>query len=47
MTVPPILVWCAFGILAALATAPVWRLAVFGFDPALDDLLAFICSSNT
>jgi hypothetical protein len=27
-----------------LATAPVWRLAVFGFSPALDDLLRLVCS---
>lgn len=46
MTAPPALVWSAFGLLAALATAPVWRLAVFGFNPTLDDLLAFTCSSS-
>jgi hypothetical protein len=28
-----------FGIATVLATAPVWRLWVFGFDPTLDQLL--------
>jgi hypothetical protein len=46
MTAPSTLVWSGFGVLVALATAPVWRLAVFGFNPALDEFLAFICSSN-
>ena len=46
MTVPPMFVWFVFIILVLMATAPVWRLAVFGFHPALDDFLAFICSSS-
>ena len=33
-------------LLVLMATAPLWRLAVFGFNPALDDFLAFICSSS-
>ena len=46
MTVPPMFVWSVFVLLVLMATAPVWRLAVFGFNPALDDFLAFICSSS-
>jgi hypothetical protein len=33
------LIWVMFGIATVLATAPVWRLWVFGFDPTLDQLL--------
>src|SRR6476469_4355528 len=36
MTVPPIFVWSVFVLLVLMATAPLWRLAVFGFNPALD-----------
>jgi hypothetical protein len=36
--------WIVLGVALAAATAPVWRLAVFGFDPALDDLLGLVCS---
>jgi hypothetical protein len=46
MTVSPMLVWSVFVLLVLMATAPVWRLAVFGFNPALDDILAFICFSS-
>jgi len=46
MTVPPMFGWPIFVLLVLMATAPVWRLAVFGFNPALDDFLAFICSSS-
>ena len=45
MTVPAWLVWFGFAMLLILATAPVWRLVVFGLSPTLDDLLAVICSS--
>lgn len=45
MTVPAWLVWFGFALLLILATAPVWRLVVFGLSPTLDDLLAVICSS--
>jgi hypothetical protein len=37
---PSTLVWSGFGVLVVLATAPIWRLAVFGFSPALDEFLA-------
>ena len=40
MTAPPIFVWSVFVLLVLMATAPLWRLAVFGFNPALDDFLA-------
>ena len=33
MTVPPMFVWSVFVLLVLMATAPVWRLAVFGFNP--------------
>ena len=33
MTVPPIFVWSVFVLLVLMATAPLWRLAVFGFNP--------------
>ena len=46
MTVRPTFVWSVFVVLVVLATAPVWRLAAFGFNPTLDDFLAFICSSS-
>ena len=31
MTAPPIFVWSVFVLLVLMATAPLWRLAVFGF----------------
>jgi hypothetical protein len=37
------LIWSAFAVALVLATAPVWRLWVFGFNPTLDELLAIIC----
>jgi hypothetical protein len=46
MTVPASLVWFTFAVLAVIATAPVWRFAIFGFNPALDDLLALVCSAS-
>jgi hypothetical protein len=46
MTFPAPLAWLTFALLAVLATAPVWRLAVFGFNLALDDLLAIVCSAG-
>jgi hypothetical protein len=33
------IVWSAFAGAFVLATAPVWRLWVFGFNPTLDQLL--------
>jgi hypothetical protein len=32
-------IWLLFCAAVGLATAPVWRLSVFGFNPALDELL--------
>jgi hypothetical protein len=46
MIFPPSLVWAFFAVLVVLATAPIWRLAVFGLSPALDDFLAFVCSAS-
>ena len=33
------MVWTAFALGVLLATAPVWRHAVFGFNPNFDQLL--------
>ena len=46
MSVPAPLAWFTFALLVVIATAPVWRFAVFGFNSALDDLLAFMCSAS-
>jgi hypothetical protein len=35
--------WIFFGMAVVLATEPVWRLAAFGFNPTLDDLLQIVC----
>ncbi|MFZ5739590.1 MAG: hypothetical protein ACOY6K_22210 [Pseudomonadota bacterium] len=35
------LIYAGFAVLAVLATAPAWRLAVFGFS--IDDLLQLRC----
>jgi hypothetical protein len=40
------LIWMAFGVALVLATAPVWRLWVFGFNPTLDQLLRIICTGR-
>ena len=40
------LIWTAFGAALVLATAPVWRLWVFGFNPTLDQLLQIICTGR-
>jgi hypothetical protein len=40
------LAWAAFAVAVVLATAPVWRLAVSGFDPSLDDALLFLCGGK-
>ena len=39
-------VWAAFGAALVLATAPAWRLWVFGFNPTLDQLLQIICTGR-
>ncbi len=44
-TVRSSLIWASFVAAAALATAPVWRLWVFGFNPTLDELLRILCQS--
>jgi hypothetical protein len=46
MTFPAPIAWLTFALLVVLATAPVWRLAVFGFNFALDDLLAIVGSAG-
>ena len=33
------IIWLAFAGALVLATAPVWRLWVFGFNPTIDQLL--------
>jgi hypothetical protein len=35
--------WILFGTGLLLATEPVWRLALLGYDPSLDDLLQIRC----
>ena len=39
-------IWFAFAAGVILATAPVWRLWVFGFNPTLDEMLRIVCKSN-
>ena len=46
VTVRAGLVWAAFAAALVLATAPVWRLWVFGFNPTLDQLLQIICTGR-
>jgi hypothetical protein len=40
------IVWLGFGAAVGLATAPVWRLWVFGFNPTLDEMLRIICTGS-
>lgn len=41
------LIWAAFALAALLATAPVWRLWVFGFNPTIDEILQLsICGGR-
>ncbi len=41
------LVWAFFASAVVLATAPVWRHAVFGFNPTFDELLQLsICGGR-
>jgi hypothetical protein len=35
--------WIVLGLGLALATAPVWRLLLLGFNPTLDELLQIRC----
>ena len=39
--------WIGLAVGLGAATAPVWRLAVLGFDPNLDDLLRILCATGT
>jgi hypothetical protein len=41
--VPPALMYLLFALGLVLATAPLWRLALFGFNPTLDELLRLRC----
>ena len=45
MTAPPIFVWSVFVLTGFNGDGPALA-AGFGFNPALDDFLAFICSSS-
>jgi hypothetical protein len=38
-----LLPWIVLGLALILATEPVWRLALLGFNPTLDDLLEIRC----
>jgi hypothetical protein len=40
-------IWLLFGLASLLATAPVWRLWVFGFNPTLDQLLQLSICGGT
>jgi hypothetical protein len=40
------LVWLGFTVLIVLATAPVWRVLVYGVNPTLDQALLFICGGR-
>lgn len=41
------LMWSAFAAALVLATAPVWRMWLFGFNPTLDQLLQLaICGGK-
>lgn len=40
------IIWFAFAAGAVLATAPVWRLWVFGFNPTLDEMLRIVCKGS-
>ena len=35
--------WIVLGLGLTLATAPVWRFLLLGFNPSFDDLLQIIC----
>lgn len=35
--------WLLFALGLVFATAPVWRIWVFGFHPTLDELLLVLC----
>jgi hypothetical protein len=39
-------VWSAFALALVVATAPVWRLWIFGFNPTLDELLNVVCTGQ-
>ena len=41
------LAWVFFTLALLLATAPVWRLQVFGFNPTLDELLQLSICGGT
>jgi hypothetical protein len=41
--VPPAAMYSLFAVGLALATFPVWRLWLFGFNPTLDELLRLRC----
>jgi hypothetical protein len=43
LTIPSPVAYFVFALLIVIATAPTWRFAVFGFNSAFDDLLAFVC----
>lgn len=35
--------WLGFGLALLLATEPVWKLPLLGYNPTLDDLLTIRC----
>jgi hypothetical protein len=38
--------WVSFAAGVVLATAPMWRLWVFGFNPTLDEMLRIVCKGS-
>lgn len=42
-SIPPGVMYLLFAVALVIATFPLWRLAVFGFHPTLDQLLQLRC----
>jgi hypothetical protein len=40
------LIWATFGMAVLVATMPMWRFWIFGFNPTLDELLSIMCTSR-
>ncbi|MBE3110884.1 MAG: hypothetical protein IMZ46_10295 [Acidobacteria bacterium] len=43
MLMRPAVIYPLFGILLTLATSPIWRLWLLGFNPTLDEVLQISC----
>jgi hypothetical protein len=40
---PPAMMYPIFGLGLAMATLPIWRFWLFGFNPSIDELLRLRC----